>query len=73
MLKLFATQEEKEMLIEALGNYGKPLLEEKKPSRETKKKIASIEKLIHQIHGSNLKIQNFLEKKIIIFIKQDKV
>jgi|TARA_Y100001973_G_C5162676_1_gene314380 hypothetical protein len=50
MLKLFATQEEKEMLIEALGNYGKPLLEEKKPSRETKKKIASIEKLIHQIH-----------------------
>ena len=50
MLKLFATQEEKEILIEALGNYGKPLLEEKKPSRETKKKIASIEKLIHQIH-----------------------
>ena len=49
-LKLYASEEEKGLLIAALSNYGKPLLAEKKPSRETKKKLATIEKLIHQIH-----------------------
>lgn len=50
MLKIYADKQERQLLVDALAEFGKPLVNKQKPTRDDQKKINSIEKLIQQIH-----------------------
>lgn len=49
LIKLQATEKDKEVLIKALADLGKPLVKKPKPTPEEKKTLGSIENLIKQI------------------------
>lgn len=49
IIKLMITQTEKQLLIDALADYGIPIIKKDKRTTDDKKKLDSIEKLIHQI------------------------
>jgi hypothetical protein len=49
LMKLQATEKEKDLMINALADKGKPLVNKAKPTTEDKKTLESIENLIKQI------------------------
>ena len=49
ILKLQATEKDKEVLIKALADLGKPLVKKPKPTTEEEKTLVAIENLIKQI------------------------
>ena len=49
LMKLQVTEKDKEVLIKALADLGKPLVKKPKPTTEEKKTLVAIENLIKQI------------------------
>ena len=49
LIKLQATEKDKEVLIKALADLGKPLVKKSNPTTEEKKTLVAIENLIKQI------------------------
>lgn len=49
LIKLQATEKDKEVLIKALADLGKPLVKKPKPTIEEKKTLIIIENLIKQV------------------------
>ena len=49
LIKIQVTEKDKEVLIKALADLGKPLVKKPKPTTEEKKTLVAIENLIKQI------------------------
>jgi len=53
MIKLLITDDEKELMVNALAEHGKPLVKKEKPTRQERKTLDSLEKIIHQLVFGN--------------------
>ena len=53
MIKLLITDYEKELMVNALAEHGKPLVKKEKLTRQEKKTLDSLEKIIHQLVFGN--------------------
>ena len=55
IIKIQVTEQEVQLIYDALAEYGKPLVNKPKQNSEEKKKLRSIENIIKQIWAGNHK------------------
>jgi hypothetical protein len=55
LIKIQVSEQEVQLIIDALAEHGKPLVNKPKQNSEEKKKLRSIETIIHQLWLGNHK------------------